>query len=100
MRRIGIAADVALCRPEGESGEEPRFERVRTGAASPELPPLEIVLWLGDDTHGFPGMSQEVRNAPEAAFPRPVYRVRAAEPDTRVVGAEWARRVGQGGWNR
>jgi 5'-nucleotidase (lipoprotein e(P4) family) len=79
-----IAYDVILCRPEeGPSEKESRFERIRSGLAAPDLPPLEIVMWLGDNIQDFPGRRQELRRAPEPrledfgtrffVFPNPVY---------------------------
>lgn len=71
LLRVGIAADVVLCQPsEGDRSKDARFERVRTGAASPELPPLEVLMWLGDNIQDFPGMTQDARTAPEATLQR------------------------------
>ena len=68
FRRHGIPFDLMLCRVAGKSPKEPRWEAVRTGKASPELPPLEIVMWLGDNVNDFPGLDQELRHAPAEAF--------------------------------
>jgi 5'-nucleotidase (lipoprotein e(P4) family) len=68
FRRHGIPFDLMLCRIDGKSDKKPRWEAVRTGKASPALPPLEIVMWLGDNVHDFPGLDQELRHAPEADF--------------------------------
>jgi 5'-nucleotidase (lipoprotein e(P4) family) len=62
-----IPYDVILCR--GESREkEPRWEMVRNGTASPDLPAVEILLWLGDNIGDFPNLDQETRFEPESAF--------------------------------
>ncbi|MGB3564180.1 MAG: HAD family acid phosphatase [Thermoanaerobaculia bacterium] len=66
--RHGIPFDLMLCRIDGKSEKETRWEAVRTGKASPELPPLEIVMWLGDNVRDFPGLDQELRHAPAADF--------------------------------
>lgn len=68
FRRHEIPFDLMLCRIDGKSPKEPRWEAVRTGKASPELPPLEIVMWLGDNVNDFPGLDQELRHEPEEAF--------------------------------
>lgn len=82
MRRHGLAYDVVLCR--GESSDKAaRWQSVTDGTASPELPALEVVMWLGDNIHDFPGLDQSNRlagDAPFAAFgdryillPNPMY---------------------------
>ncbi|HEX9732825.1 MAG TPA: hypothetical protein VGG06_12665 [Thermoanaerobaculia bacterium] len=58
---------MVLCR-RGESRKEPRWARVEAGTAAPGLPPLEIVLWLGDNIHDFPDLGQDLRFEPDAAF--------------------------------
>jgi 5'-nucleotidase (lipoprotein e(P4) family) len=68
FRRHGIPFDLMLCRIDGKSDKEPRWEAVQTGKASAELPPLEIVMWLGDNVRDFPGLDQELRHAPETAY--------------------------------
>jgi 5'-nucleotidase (lipoprotein e(P4) family) len=83
LEAIGVPFDVVLCRPPGESEKEPRWRSVEDGTAAPGLPPLEIVLWLGDNIQDFPGLDQELRfEDPEAygefgerffALPNPMY---------------------------
>ena len=59
--------DVILCR--GETPDKhPRWESVANGTASPDLPPLEIVMWVGDNIHDFPGLDQELRFASSDEF--------------------------------
>jgi predicted secreted acid phosphatase len=41
---------------------------VTRGAASPDLPPLHLVLWLGDNIQDFPDLDQTVRTKPDEAF--------------------------------
>lgn len=65
---LGIRVDVVLCQQPGEQGKEARFRAVREGTTPAELPPLEVLLWLGDNIHDFPGLDQEVRNAPPSAI--------------------------------
>lgn len=59
--------DAILCRRD-ESRKEPRWQQVERGTAAPGLPPLEIVMWLGDNIHDFPDLDQDLRFEPEAAF--------------------------------
>jgi 5'-nucleotidase (lipoprotein e(P4) family) len=67
FRDLGLPFDVMMCRT-GESRKEPRWESVESGTARPGLPPLEILMWLGDNIEDFPGWSQERRSEPAAAF--------------------------------
>lgn len=60
FKKFGISYDVMLCRGE-DSRKEARWESIRTGKASPDLPPLEILLWIGDNIRDFPGMDQDLR---------------------------------------
>lgn len=79
-----IPFDLILCRPtETERDKTPRYEAVQAGTASPDLPPLEIVLWVGDAIGDFPNGSQEWRQEADDPFadfgdrylllPNPVY---------------------------
>ncbi len=46
------------------------WRQVEDGTAAQGLPPLDIVMWLGDNIHDFPELDQELRDEPEAAFER------------------------------
>lgn len=61
LDRLRVPWDVVLCRTDGQSDKDPRFEAVATGTADPDLPPLEIILWMGDNIGDFPGLDQEIR---------------------------------------
>jgi 5'-nucleotidase (lipoprotein e(P4) family) len=65
-----LVYDVVLCQPdEDKSGEkEPRWEQVEKGTASKDLPPLKLVMWIGDNIQDFPGLDQSLRGKPEDAF--------------------------------
>lgn len=65
---LGVPYDVVLCKPPGEGEKEPRWDSVEDGTAAPDLPPLEIVLWLGDNIQDFPGLDQDLRGAPLEAY--------------------------------
>lgn len=63
LRSVGIAADIVLCQPIGESDKNPRFARIQNGTAASGLPALTVVEWLGDNIQDFPGLTQAVRTA-------------------------------------
>lgn len=64
-----VPFDAVLCRPmAGERAKEARWNAVREGTASKHLPPLEILLWVGDNIGDFPGATQELRDASPAHF--------------------------------
>jgi len=67
FRAFNIPFDVMLCRRDDRQ-KEPRWEMVRTGTASPELPPLEIVMWIGDNIRDFPSLDQSDRHRGDRAF--------------------------------
>jgi 5'-nucleotidase (lipoprotein e(P4) family) len=65
----GLAYDVILCRPDdGPSDKNPRFAAVRNGTTPAELPPLEVVTFLGDNIRDFPDQSQELVKEGDKAF--------------------------------
>jgi 5'-nucleotidase (lipoprotein e(P4) family) len=68
LRRVGIAFDAVLCKPAGPGDKNPRFQAVQNGTAAPGLPALRVLMWVGDNIQDFPALSQDVRNAPDAAF--------------------------------
>jgi len=82
FRAFDIPFDVILCRT-GDRRKEPRWESLENGTASPDLPPLEIILWMGDNIRDFPDFDQDVRFESGEAFadfgsryfvvPNPVY---------------------------
>lgn len=67
FRAQKLPFDVMLCRK--LSGEkERRWKKVEKGKTRAGLPPLEILLWLGDNIGDFPGWTQEDRFDDEEAF--------------------------------
>lgn len=68
LMQLGIPVDVVLCRRQGESDKNPRFEQVRNGTAAPGVPPLEILMWVGDNIQDFPGLDQNIRMFADSAF--------------------------------
>ena len=61
LERLGVTADLVLCQLPEESDKNLRFERVQRGTASPELPGLTVVAWVGDNIQDFPGLTQAAR---------------------------------------
>jgi 5'-nucleotidase (lipoprotein e(P4) family) len=69
LRAVGVAADVVLCKPaEGSGDKNPRFQAVAAGTAAAGVPPLQVLMWVGDNIQDFPGLSQDIRFAEESAL--------------------------------
>jgi 5'-nucleotidase (lipoprotein e(P4) family) len=69
LRQQGVPFDVVLLRPSPDKGAKgPRFEAVERGTAAPGLPPLTVVLWVGDNIRDFPGLDQSLRQGPPDAL--------------------------------
>jgi 5'-nucleotidase (lipoprotein e(P4) family) len=69
IRALMIPFDVVLCRVGGVSDKVPRFDAVANGTAAPgTLPPLEVLLWVGDNIQDFPRLTQAVRDEAAAAY--------------------------------
>jgi 5'-nucleotidase (lipoprotein e(P4) family) len=68
--RVGIPADEVLCRTDRASGsKDPRFIAVQNGTAPSTLPPLRVLMWVGDNIQDFPALTQSaMRSAPASAF--------------------------------
>lgn len=91
LASAGLPADVVLCRPPETGDKNPRFQAVERGTASSGLPPLAVVMYVGDNIQDFPGMTQAVREAAPAALapfgrnwfmlPNPMYGSWERNPD-------------------
>ena len=68
--RVGIPADEVLCRTDKASGsKDPRFAAVQSGTAPSTLPPLRVLMWVGDNIQDFPALTQAaLRAGPDSAF--------------------------------
>ncbi len=64
LRARDVTHDLVLCRVNKLSDKGPRFGAVEEGTAG--LPPLRIIMWIGDNVHDFPGLTQAVRATPGA----------------------------------
>lgn len=69
LDRVGITNDVVLCKTT-TGDKNPRFAAVQNGTASPTLPPLTVLEWVGDNIEDFPLLHQDVRSASDSAFAR------------------------------
>lgn len=67
LEALGARADVVLCETD-TSQKEPRFRMVREGTTPASLPPLDVVLWIGDNIRDFPDLDQDLRAAPREAL--------------------------------
>lgn len=64
-----LAYDAMLCRPNGSpSDKNPRFEQVRTGAASGLAAPVDVLAFIGDNIQDFPALSQKTKDAGDVGF--------------------------------
>ncbi len=65
----GIPYDLMLCKPkEGRVDKDARFERVQNGEAAPGVPPLQVLMWVGDNIQDFPSLRQDIRGKGEEPF--------------------------------
>jgi 5'-nucleotidase (lipoprotein e(P4) family) len=65
---LGITVDVVLCQAAGEEGKIARFTAVQRGTTNVALPPLDVLMYVGDNIHDFPGQSQQLRGAQPSAY--------------------------------
>ncbi|MEO0559357.1 MAG: HAD family acid phosphatase [Bacteroidota bacterium] len=66
LTAVGIEADTVLCRTD-EGDKNARFAAVERGVGL-GLPPLTVVMWVGDNIGDFPDLTQDVRFEGEDAF--------------------------------
>lgn len=68
LRNVRAHFDVVLCRPPSSGDKNPRFAAVANGSAAPGMPPLAVLLWIGDDIQDFPAATQDLRSRGPDAF--------------------------------
>lgn len=84
LASLGLPYDLLVCRPDGGADrKEGRWKAVADGTARPDLGPVELLLFVGDNIQDFPGQSQALRDGDDGAFasfgvrwfvlPNPVY---------------------------
>jgi 5'-nucleotidase (lipoprotein e(P4) family) len=67
FKKHGIPYDVIFCQG-SDSEKESRWDAIERGTASPGVPPLEILLWVGDNIRDFPEMDQDLRFKGDESF--------------------------------
>lgn len=67
IRKDSVEADLVLCRT-STGDKNPRFLSVINGTASPSLPPLKVLMWIGDNIQDFPNLTQSLRDGPELDY--------------------------------
>ena len=69
LQRVAIVADAVLCKTDpSNSFKDARFEAVAAGTPPSPLPPLRVVMWVGDNIQDFPRLRQDIRSASDSAF--------------------------------
>jgi 5'-nucleotidase (lipoprotein e(P4) family) len=69
LRKVGIVADEVLCKTDPSSDDKnPRFEAVQKGVAPSVLPPMRVLMWVGDNIQDFPRLTQAIRTGADASF--------------------------------
>jgi 5'-nucleotidase (lipoprotein e(P4) family) len=69
LQRVAIATDLVLCKTDpSNSYKDVRFEAIASGRAPSTLPPLRVVMWVGDNIQDFPRLRQDIRTASDGAF--------------------------------
>lgn len=68
LAKVGLVADLVLCAPFGQTDKNPRFRAIEDGTASSSLPPLRVVIWVGDNIEDFPRLHQDIRFASDSAM--------------------------------
>jgi 5'-nucleotidase (lipoprotein e(P4) family) len=67
LESVGLAYDMILCRA-NTSDKNPRFAAIEDGTASAEHPAADVVLFVGDNIHDFPELTQDIRHEDDDAF--------------------------------
>lgn len=68
LRQLAITVDVVLCQAPGESGKNGRFRAVAEGTTGTALPPLDVLVHVGDNIQDFPDQTQQIRTAAPSAY--------------------------------
>ena len=69
LQRVAIAIDAVLCKTDpSNSFKDVRFEAVAAGVPPSPLPPLRVLMWVGDNIQDFPRLRQNIRSASDSAF--------------------------------
>lgn len=63
LAQLTIVTDVVLCQAPGEVGKSDRFTAVQNGTTGTALPPLDVIMFVGDNIQDFPGQTQQLRDS-------------------------------------
>lgn len=65
LEALQLVTDLLLCRADSPQGSDKnaRFAAVERGNTATGFPPVEVLLWLGDNIQDFPALSQTAREA-------------------------------------
>jgi 5'-nucleotidase (lipoprotein e(P4) family) len=67
LMAAGLPYDGIFCKTD-TSDKNPRFTALANGTASPSLPALKVILFVGDNILDFPMLSQDLRKQPASAY--------------------------------
>lgn len=67
LQALRLRVSAVLCQT-GTSQKEERFRMVQEGRTGEGLPPLDVIMWVGDNIGDFPDLEQDLRDAPEPAL--------------------------------
>ncbi|MGH7446532.1 MAG: HAD family acid phosphatase [Longimicrobiales bacterium] len=68
FQQLAIEVDLVLCQAPGEVAKNGRFRAVQEGTTGSSLPPLHVVMYVGDNVQDFPEQTQQIRSAAPGAF--------------------------------
>jgi 5'-nucleotidase (lipoprotein e(P4) family) len=68
LKKLKLDVDAVLCRTSGSNDKNPRFDAVQNGTTDAGLPPLNVLLWVGDNIEDFPHLTQGSRAKGDAAL--------------------------------
>jgi 5'-nucleotidase (lipoprotein e(P4) family) len=67
LMAAGLPFDGMFCKTD-TSDKNPRFNALAAGTASPTLPALKVILYVGDNIMDFPLLNQDLRKQPASAY--------------------------------
>lgn len=79
LETLKIHVERMLCDDAGTHDKNKRFDLVQKGDSAEHIPPLKVVLWMGDNIRDFPALTQVSAGNPEEfgtryfVLPNPLY---------------------------
>ncbi|MCA9580399.1 MAG: hypothetical protein KC416_01315 [Myxococcales bacterium] len=67
LTKQGVPFDIVLCKT-GSSQKESRWKMLEDGTTPDGLPPIELVMWIGDNIQDFPYVTQNIHSKPESDY--------------------------------